>query len=303
MASAEELLDCAIIGAGPAGLTAAIYLGRYRRRVRLFQDRESRAAWIPESHNFPSWPDGVTGATLLARLGEQAALYAPAPIDRHIESLTAGQDGFVIRGGGETWRARTVLLATGVVDVEPPLPGVETAIRRALVRICPICDGFEASGQAIGVIGAGDKGAREALFLRTWSDHVCLIHVGEAGALSAAARAELERGGVELIETAIEAVEIEQDRITAFRWSGTPRAFDTVYSALGLEPRSQLAVQAGAVLAEDGRLQVGEHQETSLSGLYAAGDVVRSLNQLTVAMAEAAIAATAIHNRLRETDA
>ena len=193
-----------------------------------------------------------------------------------------------------------MLLATGVVDHHPDLPGVERAVQRSLVRVCPICDGYEATDKAVAVIGHSDKGAREAAFMRTYSDRVTLIHIGPSDALSR--RDELDRLGVELILAPLEAVELEQDRVTALTWAGQTRAFDLVYSALGTSPNAELAQGLGARLADDGRLEVDLHQATSVPGLYAAGDVVRGLNQIAVATAEAAVAATDIHNRLRKAD-
>jgi thioredoxin reductase (NADPH) len=105
-----------------------------------------------------------------------------------------------------------------------------------------------------------------------------------------------------VVETPIQRVEIENDRVVAFAWDGEIRRLDTVYSALGTTPRGKLARQAGAVTAQDGRLVVTDHQETTVPGLYAAGDLVKGLNQIATAMAEAAIAATDMHNCLREED-
>ncbi|RZJ29543.1 MAG: NAD(P)/FAD-dependent oxidoreductase, partial [Brevundimonas sp.] len=201
---------------------------------------------------------------------------------------------------GRTVRARAVLLATGVVDHHPDLPGVERAIERALVRICPICDGYEAIDKAVAVIGTDDKGAREAAFLRTYSDRVALIHIGAAEDLTC--RDELARLGIEIVCGSIDDVRLENDRVTALSWGGTFRSFDLVYSALGTSPNAGLADALGAGVGEDGRLFTDPHQQTSVPGLYAAGDVVRGLNQIAVATAEAAVAATDIHNRLRKAE-
>lgn len=289
-----------VIGAGPAGLTAATYLGRFRRRTLVVDAGEPRACWIPVSHNMPGFPAGIGGSDILKRMREQAEEYGAVIRSGRIDALTRDGDGFVAHLGGRALRARAVLLATGVVDHHPDLPGVERAVQRSLVRVCPICDGYEATGKTVAVIGHSDKGAREAAFMRTYSDRVTLIHIGPPDALSR--RDELERLGVELIFAPLEAVAIEQDRVTALTWGGQTRAFDLVYSALGTSPNAELAQGLGARLAGDGRLEVDLHQATSVPGLYAAGDVVRGLNQIAVATAEAAVAATDIHNRLRQAD-
>lgn len=293
-------LDCIVVGAGPAGLTAAIYLARFRRRFRVIESGESRAGWIPRSHNHPGFPEGVRGPVLLARMRRQAERYGAEIVRGRVESLKAGRGGFRLAVDGETLQASTVILATGVLDNAPPIPGLEDAIARGLVRICPICDGYEVTGQRVGVLGGDDHSAREAMFLKTWSDDVALIHVGPEGSLPATTRRALDKAGVEIVQSVIQKVIIEKRRITAFDFgAGTPRPFDMIYSAFGVTPRARLALEAGVRLDEGGRLVVDEHQQTSVGGLYAAGDVVRGLNQISTACGEAAIAATGVHNSLR----
>ena len=268
--------DSIVVGAGPAGLTAAIYLARFRRRVLVLADGLARARWIPESHNTPGFPDGVGGPELLRRLTEQATRFGVEIRPSRAERLTRVNDGFEIAGtGGERLSARAVLLATGVADRLPDVPGLEEAIRASLVRMCPICDAYEAIGQRLAVLGDGGLAEREAQFLRTYSDDVTVIGDHE--------------GRLAFTDTDI-------------RWTapdGAPHTFDHLYLALGCHPRSDLAVACGARLDEEGALTTDAHQMTSVDGLYAAGDVVRGLNQIAVATGEAAIAATAIHNRLR----
>jgi len=293
------VLDCVVVGAGPAGLTAAIYLARFRRSFRVVESGESRAAWIPRSHNYPGFPGGVRGPTLLARMRRQAEGYGTAIVRGRVEALSPVRGGFRLDSEGASLRTRTVILATGVHDIAPPIPGLEDGVARGLVRICPICDGYEVIGQRVGVIGLDDHCAREAVFLRTYSDQVAFIHVGQAPLPEATTRM-LRRAGVEVIESTVRSVTIERRRIRAFDFGASePRVFDVVYSALGFSARNRLAVQAGADLDAGGRLVVDEHQRTSIPGLYAAGDVVRGLNQISTAQGEGAIAATDVHNRLR----
>ncbi len=292
--------DVLIVGAGPAGLTAATYLARFRRRVLVADGGASRARWIPLSHNMPGFPRGITGDAILSRMTEQATEYGAVIESGQVEALRPDGQGFAARFGGREVKARAVLLAAGVTDRHPDLPGVERAIERALVRICPICDGYEAADKAVAVIGHDDAGVREAAFLRTYSDRVTLIHIGPPEALTM--HDDMERLGIELIRASIDDVRLEQDRVTALGWNGTLRSFDLVYSALGTSPNAMLATALKARTGADGRLVVDSHQATSTPGLYAAGDVVLGLNQIAVATAEAAIAATAIHNRLREAD-
>jgi len=289
-----------ITGAGPAGLTAATYLARFLRSVVVADGGAPRACRIPLSHNMPGFPAGITGDAILSRMREQATEYGAVIEAGRVEQLARDGDGFTATLNGRALRARAVLLATGVVDHHPDLPGVERAIERALVRICPICDGYEARGKAVAVLGDSDMGVREAAFLRTYSERVTLIHIGPAEALTQ--RDDLGRLGVDLVEAPIDNVELEGDRVTALSWGGSFRTFDLVYSALGTKPNGELAQALDVKTDDDGRMLVDLHQVTSLPGLYAAGDVVRGLNQIAVATAEAAVAATAIHNQLRRQD-
>jgi len=294
-----DTLDCVVVGAGPAGLTAAIYLARFRRRFRVVESGESRAAWIPRTRNHPGFPDGVRGKTLLGRMRRQAERYGAEIVPGRVETLRPGRGGFRVATAEGALSTRTVILATGVQDVAPAIPGLEDGVARGLVRICPICDGYEVTGLSVGVLGCDDHCAREAVFLRGYSDDVTFVHLGE-DPLPGETLRMLKRAGVKLAESAVRGVTIEQRRITAFDFEkGEPRSFDAVYSALGVTPRTRLAVQAGAKLDASGRLVVNEHQETSVPGLYAAGDVVRGLNQISTAAGEGAIAATDVHNRLR----
>lgn len=292
-------VDVLVIGAGPAGLTAATYLARFRRSVRVADGGKPRACWIPVSHNMPGFPEGITGDAMLKRMTDQAEEYGAVVEAGRVETLERDGETLVARLNGRAVRARAVILATGVVDRRPPLPGVDDAIESSLVRICPICDGYEATDKAVAVIGDDAMGLREAAFLRTYSDRVTLIHIGED---PSPMPEEAARLGIEVLVGPVEAVRLEGDKATCLTWGGAERSFDHVYSALGTTPAVDLAVRLGARRADDGRLAVDDHQATSVPGLWAVGDVVRGLNQIAVATAEAAVAATAVHNDLRRAE-
>src|SRR3954470_17333930 len=118
-------IDCLIIGGGPAGLTAAVYLARYRRRVVLVDEGESRAALIPKTRNYPGFADGIEGSSLLNRLRRQAETYAVSFTAGRVETLVKDGDHFMARTGGSTHRASRVILATGLKDTAPPMPGLQ----------------------------------------------------------------------------------------------------------------------------------------------------------------------------------
>jgi thioredoxin reductase (NADPH) len=300
---ADEQVDCLIIGGGPAGLTAALYLARFERSFVLVDSGESRAAWIPESHNFPVFSHGVSGRRMLALQRAHVATYGVAPVAGHVVSLVRRGDGFEAHveaaDGGQTLRARTVLAATGAMDCEPAMPDLAAAMRQGLVRYCPICDGYEARGTSVGVIGHGARGLGEAIFMaRSYAQDVSLLTLGTGMALTEAQLAQAAQNRITVHETPIAALEMEGGRIAAIRMGDSARyRFDTLYAALGLHVRSELACALGAAHDDSGALRVDAHNQTTVDGLYAAGDIVSGLNQIVVAMGHAAIAATAIHNR------
>ncbi|HWI13033.1 MAG TPA: NAD(P)/FAD-dependent oxidoreductase [Burkholderiales bacterium] len=292
-------LDCLVIGAGPAGLTAAIYLGRYRRHALVVESGASRAALIPTSHNYPGFPEGIHGTELLQRLRLQALRYGARIQSGTVRSLELNDDGaYVAHIGDECVSARTVLLATGVVDIEPELPDLNDAIQRGLVRHCPICDGYEVINQRVAVLGHGAKLAREAIFIRRYTPHLTAFEVSGSPAIDAQQRESLRQAGIRLVERGIRSVCTQAGNLIGLETDdGEVHRFDTLYSALGEKPRSQLAMQLGARCNDDGQIFADEHMQTSVPGLYAAGDVVCALNQISVATGHAAIAATAIHRQ------
>lgn len=293
------MLDCLVIGAGPAGLTAAIYLARFRRNFIVVDAGASRAALIPLSHNYPGFPEGIAGNDLLARLRAQAERYGTRIVPGIVDRLERSAEGFAATLGERIVRARNVILATGVMDIEPALPNLKDAIHRGYVRHCPVCDGYEVIGRKVAVIGWGKGGLQEALFLRTYTADITLLTLGKAMVLEGGDPDTLRGAGIRVVEEPVGAVEIEGGRIRALRMeSGKSQGFDTLYSALGACVRSGLAMPLGAECDEEGHLRTDDHQRTTVPGLYAAGDVVSALNQISVATGHAAIAATAIHNGL-----
>jgi len=170
-----SLYDAVILGAGPAGLTAATYLARFRRRVVVLGAGPPRASWIPESHNTPGFPHGVGGPELLKRLTDQATQFGVEIREARANTLARDEEVFEVSTSSGSLHGRSVLLATGVIDRLPSLEGLESAVRRSLVRMCPICDAYEAIGQRIAVLGVGGLAEREAAFLRTYSDQVTVI--------------------------------------------------------------------------------------------------------------------------------
>jgi thioredoxin reductase (NADPH) len=290
-------LDCLVIGAGPGGLTAATYLMRFLRRVLVFDAGASRARWIPTSHNCPGFPAGVHGTTLLARMREQATGYGTDIEQAYIVRLERDGTGFVATAAdGRRWRARFVILATGVVDRMPAMQGLEAAIDAGAVRLCAVCDAYEASDDRIAVYAPINGAISHALFLRTFSRDVSAVPVGAGEADPERAR-QAREAGVTVYPPA-HAMHFDGRQAVVEFEDGTTQRFATLYPVLGGDAQAGLAHALGARCDDNGELVVDDHQQTSVDGLYAVGDVVSALNQIAVAVGHAAIAATAIHNRL-----
>jgi thioredoxin reductase (NADPH) len=293
------LADCLVVGGGPAGLTAAIYLARYHLRIQLFDAGASRAALIPCTRNHAGFPDGISGQALVDRMRRQALLAGAEIHSGRVDRLHLNDGDFVAQIGVTAVRAQTVLLATGVTNHAPRIPADlhAAALAAGRLRYCPVCDGFEVTDQAVAVIGSGARGMKEALFLRSYTADLTLISHDPSHTLDVAQRAELMAGGIEVLDGPATDFRLESDGLSVATAVGR-RTFASIYPALGSDVHSTLARTLGAALADEGCIKVDAHQRTSVPGLYAAGDVVSGLDQISHAMGEAGVAATTLRNDL-----
>ena len=294
-------IDCIIIGGGPAGLTAAIYLSRFHLTVQVIDNGKSRALWIPCTHNHAGFPDGITGSGLLQRMREQAEKYGSVVGNGHVGRIEKDGELFSAEWGEGPCLARSVLLATGVQNRRPSIDEAlhADALAQGFIRYCPVCDGYEATDQNIGVIGSGERGLGEAVFLRSFSGRVTLIAPDGDHEHDDALRLKAEHHGIVLVDGPAHVTAITDAQIVV----DTPAralSFDTIYPALGSDTNSDLAIALGADVNEFGCIKTDAHQRTSVHGLYAAGDVVIGLDQISHAMGEGGVAATTIRNDLAE---
>ncbi|HJS40728.1 MAG TPA: NAD(P)/FAD-dependent oxidoreductase [Sphingomicrobium sp.] len=296
----DKPLDCLVIGGGPAGLTAAIYLARFHLDILVIDEGKSRAGWIPCTRNHAGYPDGISGKELLDKMREQARKYGAKILLERVTKLERDDTGlFTATWGSGEVEAKTVLLATGVTNRRPPMEEAlhDDALARGLIRYCPICDGYEVTDKKVGVIGSDSHGVAEALFLRGYTADITLIAPDKAMNLKADDQLKLKGAGIECVDGPAEAVAISSEFIVVDTAEGH-HTFDSVYPALGSDTHVQLAEQLGAALSELDNIVVDSHQRTSVPGLYAAGDVVIGLDQISHAMGEGGVAATTIRNDL-----
>ncbi|MBW0006182.1 MAG: NAD(P)/FAD-dependent oxidoreductase [Sphingomonas sp.] len=297
----QPILDCVIIGGGPAGLTAAIYLARFHLDILVVDGGKSRAASIPCTRNHAGYPDGIAGEELLQRMRDQACKYGAKIKTEYVTKLERDEKSgnFTATWGSGEARARSVLLATGVTNRRPPMDEElhDDALARGLIRYCPICDGYEVTDKRVGVIGSDSHGVAEATFIRSYTADVTLIAPDTALKLTAKDQQKLKDAGIECVDGPAQAIAITGDCIVVDTAEGH-YTFDSVYPALGSDTHTQLGEMVGAKLAEDGCFLCDSHQRTSVPGLYAAGDVVHGLDQISHAMGEGGVAATTIRNDL-----
>lgn len=300
-------IDILIVGAGPAGLTAGMYLARYRRKVRIVHDGRSRALWVPRSRNIPGFPDGIVGADLIARMSDHAVRYGTEIVEGRVVEIARDEDRALFRArldSGAVIGARGLILATGVDTNLAKLDSGDhqAAVRSGVLRYCPICDGFEHSDERIAVLGSDLHGAAEAMFLRQYSSNITLIPKWQV-ALTDKQRGELEASGVDVLEGRVLRLDAtEEAMFVAIEGEAEPRRFDTLYPAFGSTPRSELAAMLGPLTDLNGCIPFSAFSDGLLPGVYAAGDVLEGLDQISVATGQGAMAATRLHNWLREQD-
>jgi thioredoxin reductase (NADPH) len=287
--------DALIVGAGPAGLTAATYLARFRRRILVVDDGRSRALSIPISRNCPGFAHGVSGADLLAELRAQARAHGVEIRHATVAALRRSDEGFSADVAGAMVTPQAVVLATGIQDRLPALDGIHDAIRRGVVRLCAICDAYETAGKRVGVYGPAARVVQHARYLRAFSANVTAL-LADGPDVSADDRRMLGEFGIGIVRA--DRLELGDGGVRATAGDEAPLELDVLYPVLGAQSRSQLATALGARCDDEGGLVTDADMATSVPGLYAIGDVVSELNQIAVAMGHAALAATAIHNRL-----
>ncbi len=287
--------DCLIIGGGPAGLTAATYLGRFRRKVLVIDGGDSRAQQIPESHNYPGFAEGISGPDLLRELRRQAERYGAEMVKGTASDLARGGDGFAVTVGQRTITAPRVLLATGLKDKAPDMPGLRQAVEQTSVRYCPVCDAYEATDKNVAVYGSIKDTEAKAAFMRTYTSRVTLLPTDTT--IDTEARDRLAAIGVTLASSPVDLRPVDGG-IAVHLQSGEPLRFDVLYPVLGCDVRSDLVTALGADCNNVGCVVVDDKQRTTVENIFAAGDVVSDLHQLSVAAGHAAIAATAIHASL-----
>jgi thioredoxin reductase len=303
----EQLYDCIVVGAGPAGLSAALLLARYRRRVLTFHNSSPRNLYSHGVHGFLGH-DGILPSELLARGRDEVTKYAGLVVEGCVtRAERIGDEHFRITTGEEqtvqqTFESRRLLLATGLRDLTPDCPGFRDFYGTSVFH-CPDCDGFEVTGKRVAVLSRGKIGVGFTLNLLTWTNKLTLITNSDPGDMTDEHRARLARFDIPVTDQSIAKLEGNTDtnQIERVRFDdGQALECDALFFNLGTEPASDLHAMLGCKLDEEcGLVWVDvEDQQTSVRGVYAAGDLTPRSQLAIVAAAEGAMAAIHIHKSL-----
>lgn len=291
--------DCVIVGGGPAGLTAAIYLQRFRRKTLVVDQGNSRVKMAPRIRNLIGYDAGIPGKDLLQRLKRQATKFNAHFVEGEAE-VRRHSGGFTVQVNEKIFHSRFVILAIGMKDKQPAGIDFVDLCRRKYLAYCPICDGFEQCEKEIGVLINNRAGLRKAKFLHHYSKKLRVILIQDIK-LEKKILGEMKSLGIKVHQGELQILKADplRQKLIVKLKGAKPFALDMAYVELGLKvPSHAVRRLRGLRRVNGGRFEISRRQQTSIPGLYAIGDCANSLAQVTVATGEGAVAATDIHNKL-----
>ncbi|MDO5083784.1 MAG: NAD(P)/FAD-dependent oxidoreductase [Arachnia propionica] len=292
----EEHIDVIVIGAGAAGLSAALLLARSRRRVVVVDAGEPRNAPAQRMRGFLS-NDGLSPREFLTRGRAEMVAHGATILDDRVVSV--GDDRTVHLASGRSLQARRVLVATGAVDVLPPLPGIAERWGRDVLH-CPYCHAYEVAERDFAVLGVTPGAVHHALLLRQWSERVTLF--SHTQQVSDEQRAMLDARGVRIVEGEVEGVVVEDDMVRAVRVAGVVHPCEVVFLPPGMRPRDEFLTGLGCERDDRGFLRVDEYWRTSVSWVYAAGNSTDPRAQVITAAGQGSSAGFAMNHDLTMED-
>ena len=321
----ETTYDVAIVGGGPAGLTAALWLGRYLHRVVVVDSGDPRNWETRGVNGFPGHPD-ITPAELRGRTRDECRTYGVELIDGFVGRIRRAAGEFVVefdpmpetkaredhRGSGaprapsdnaprpetRALRASRLLLAFGLRDEWPKVPGLQQVYGSA-AHVCPDCDGYDTRGTKVVVLASGRKAAGMALSVATWTKDIVICTNGRPPDLDDDQCAKLDALNIPVISARINRVLPQGDRIYALELEGGMHLdCDHLFFALSQRPADDLGAQLGCARDDDGQIVVSDHQQTSVRNVWAAGDITPGPQLAIVAASAGAVAALSIHKSL-----
>jgi len=299
--SPAERFDVVIIGAGPAGLSAALVLGRCCRQV-LLCDRGTSRSWASKAmHGFIS-RDGIAPTEFAAVARRELERYPPIHYEAvEVTDAIPTQQGFAVSVGSRTVQARKLLLATGLTDELPAIEGVEALFGISVFQ-CPYCDGWEYRDRQVAVYGTHDRGFEMARALSAWSRDIVLCTDGSAG-LREDQRQQLAANAIALVEQRVSRLESRHGTLRYIVFAdGSRIARDVMFFDLPSHGQSDLARRLGCTFTSQGGVRCDKHEATAVPGVYVAGNITRNVQLSIVAAAEGATAAFGINHALTQED-
>jgi thioredoxin reductase len=296
------MYDVIIVGAGPAGLSAALILGRSRRRVLVCDTRRPRNAASRAMHGFLT-RDGVPPLDFLFIAREQMRQYDTVELRdvEVVEAAWAADARFHVGlADGSRVASRKLLLATGVVDNLPEIRGFRELYGLGVFH-CPYCDGWEVRDRPLAIYGRGERGLGLSLELTGWSRDLVLCTDGPSE-IDADGLARLERHGIRVRDERVVALEGRDGLERVIFASGDPLPRHALFFTTGQTQQSLLALALGCEFNDKGTVRTGRYESTHLPGLFVAGDASRAVQWVVVAAAEGAEAAFAINTDLLKED-
>ena len=294
----DVLYDAIVIGGGPAGLAAALWLARYRRTVRLFdaQDPRNKETWAVHGYFGVDDPPPLE----LRRIGREHAVAAGAELEAAVVKTVGGaiDDFRVTLSDDRVFRSRRLLFATGLKDIKPEVPGFDDFYGTSIWH-CPDCDGPSIQGKKVGILGWGTSIAKYALYFLTWTDQLTVLTHSHPKDMSDEALATLEEWGIPVNQKAITALEGRDGTLerVAFH-DGTSEDFEALFFHVACGPGSTLPQDIGCEVDDEGILQVDKEFATSVPGVYAAGDITPGARLVVRAAYEGTRAAMGMHKSL-----
>ena len=306
----EQIYDCIVIGAGPAGLSASLFLARYRHRVLTFHHNSPRNLYSHGVHGFLGH-HGIEPHVLLARGRDEVTEHGGLIVEGCVTKVEKlAEEHFRVSTGdeekgegqeGQSFEARRILLATGLRDLKPDCPGFAD-FYGVTVHHCPDCDGYEVSDKRVAVLSRGQEAIGFTLNLLTWTDKLTLLTDNDEGDITKEQRAKLAHFQIPIMNGRVVGLEgnTETRCIERVRFEGGEALeCDALFFNLGTEMAGHLHERLGCKLDEEcGLLWVDDEQQTSVPGVYAAGDITPHSQLAIVAASEGAMAAIHIHKSL-----
>ncbi len=297
-----KIYDTIIIGGGPAGLSAAIYLSRYNRSVLVIDSKDGRSTYPQVNYNYLGFPKGIS-ARELRKIGRVQAEQFGAEFTEDEISHAEGRFGDFILKGNNTYHARTLILATGVIDLFPVYENFKEYVGKSMFW-CLTCDGYKTKGRKAVIVGNSDEAAISCMQFLNYSQDLTLLTNAEESAtnISTKVKNNLARYKIPLLEEKIVNVEGQDGMMEKINLSnGKTIQAEVMFSQQGCNPNCSLAIQLKVALTKDGFIEADEHQKTSVKGVYAAGDVTRHFSHQVVSAAhEGAMAAEVANYDLYE---